>query len=463
MPGLDQKTIILCVSSLASFLVPYTVSSLNVALPAIGTAFMLDAVTLGWITTAYLLTASALILPLGGLADMYGRKRIFIWGNFLFAIGSLAAACSWSGSGLILSRVIQGLGGSMVFATSVAIVTAVFPPGERGRAIGIITATVYAGLSLGPVLGGILVSHFGWSSIFLLNVPIAVVVMILTLSGVNGEWKTDNFSRYDTRGAILYCLMLTAGMYGLTILPATSGIFLICAAGIIAYFFARWEKDQELPLINIRVLSGNHPFLFSNLAAMINYAVVFAVGFLLSLSLQYNRGIDPATTGLILLAQPLIQMIISPVAGQFSDRIQPRIIATLGMACTTIGLIVLLLTYAHAPLTTIIAGLCVLGLGYGLFSSPNTNAIMSSVSIRDLGMASAMVSTMRSVGQLMSLAIAMVVFSIIIGTVQITPAVYASLEQSIGITFSVFIIISVLGIIASYARGSLTHPQEETV
>ncbi len=182
MPGDSKKRILLVVASLASFLVPYTVSSLNVALPAISASFDIDAVTLGWVTSAYLLTAAICIVPFGKLADLYGRKKFFILGNILFGIGSLLAAVSWSGPVIITARVIQALGGAMVFSTSIAIVTSVFPPGERGRAIGIITATVYAGLSLGPFIGGVLTQNIGWPSIFLINIPLALFVIVLTVT-----------------------------------------------------------------------------------------------------------------------------------------------------------------------------------------------------------------------------------------------------------------------------------------
>ncbi len=454
MSGSDPKKILLFVSSLASFLVPYTVSSLNVALPAIGSEFSLDAVTLGWITTAYLVTAAVLILPLGGLADIYGRKRIFLVGNILFAIGSLLAALSLSGSGLILSRVVQGLGGSMVFATSVAIVTAVFPPGERGKAIGIITATVYAGLSAGPVIGGFLTQYLGWPAIFLLNVPLALFVVLLTVTGIPGEWRSEG-ARFDWCGSLLYCLMLTTVISGILTLPLPSGLILILLGCIPAFLFIRWERRQQFPLLIPSLFTRNRIFLFSNMAALINYAVVFAVGFLVSLSLQYNRGLDPMLTGIILLSQPVVQTIISPLAGQLSDIYEPRFIATVGMLCTTLGLIILLATMPGASLSYIIAGLCVLGMGYGLFSSPNTNAIMSCVPAPALGMASGMVSTMRALGQLVSMAIAMIVFSLIIGTVEITPVVYDALMNSVTVVLGLFVILGILGTGASYARGSL--------
>ena len=456
MSGTERKTILLVVTSLASFLVPYTVSSLSVALPAISDSFSLDAVTVGWVTSAYLLTAAIFIVPFGKLADLYGRKRFFILGNILFAAGSLLAAISWSGSVIITARVIQALGGAMVFSTSIAIVTEVFPPGERGRAIGIITATVYAGLSLGPFIGGVLTQNIGWPSIFLVNIPLALIVIALTLRYIPEEWADTSDRQFDLPGAVLYGLMLFGGIYGLTLLPSPEGIcwMLLGIAG--ALVFVRRERRAPVPIIDLSLFVKRPVFLFSNIAALINYAVVFAVGFLLSLYLQYNRGIDPQTTGLILVAQPVVQMVISPISGHHSDRIDPRILATAGMACTTVGLGILMLLSPTTPLWIIIAGLLVLGFGYGLFSSPNTNAIMSSVEVRHLGIASGMVSTMRAIGQMTSLAIVMLVFSAIIGTVQISPDVYPQLQQSVNVAFSVFFVISLAGIWVSYARGK-TH------
>jgi len=448
-----RKRILLIVCSLASFLVPYTVSSLNVALPAISESFSIDAVTLGWVTSAYLLTAAICIVPFGRLSDLYGRKKFFILGNVLFALGSLLAALSWSGPVIITARVVQALGGAMVFSTSIAIVTAVFPPGERGRAIGIITATVYAGLSLGPFIGGVLTHNIGWPSIFLVNIPLAVIVLLLTLAYIPEEWADSGEGRFDLAGAVLYGIMLFAGIYGLTLLPSVPGILFMVSGLIVFAVFVWWEQRAKLPVVDLSLFTGNPVFLFSNLAALINYAVVFAVGFLLSLYLQYNRGIDPQTTGLILIAQPVVQMIVSPIAGHYSDRIDPRYLATAGMGFTTLGLGILTLVSPATPILTIIAGLLILGLGYGLFSSPNTNAIMSSVEVRHLGIASGMVSTMRAIGQMVSLAIAMLVFSAIIGTVQITPAVYPQLQQSVNTAFAIFVILGIIGIWASFARG----------
>ncbi len=450
-----EKRILLVVASLASFLVPYTVSSIAVALPAIGSDFGLDPVILGWITSAYLLTAAVCIIPFGKLADIYGRKRLFILGNILFTAGSLFAALSWSGTAIIAARIVQGLGGSLVFATSIAIVTAVFPPGERGRAIGIITATVYAGLSIGPFLGGILTQHFGWPSIFLVNVPIGILVTAATLLSIPGEWVEPGEHRFDLTGAVLYCLMLVGALYGLTLLPTPAGLSWMAIGAVFMYAFVLWERRHPSPLLDLSLFRNNTVFVYSNIAAMINYAVVFAMGFLMSLYLQYNRGLDPQTAGLILVTMPVVQMVVSPFSGHLSDSIEPRLIATAGMACTTAGIGVMVLVSPATPMLLIIAGLMVLGLGYGLFSSPNTNAIMSTVDVRHLGVASAMVSTMRAVGQMISMAIAMMVLATIIGSRPISPVVYPELQLSVTLTFVIFFIIGLVGIWASYSRGPM--------
>jgi EmrB/QacA subfamily drug resistance transporter len=448
-----EKRVLLLVASLSSFLVPYTVSSIAVALPAIGEDLGLDAVGMGWVTSAYLLTAAICILPFGKLADMHGRKRLFLLGNVLFIVGSFFAALAWSGTVLIAARVVQGLGGSLVFATSIAIVTAVFSPGERGRAIGIITATIYGGLSIGPFLGGILTQQLGWPSIFLINVPIGIIATLATLAYIPGEWADGGSRRFDAVGAILYGLMLIGVLYGLTLMPAPGAILWMATGVLFLYGFARWERGHPAPMLDLGLFRNNTVFLFSNVASLINYAVVFAVSFLMSLSLQYNGGFDAQTTGIILVSMPIVQMVVSPLSGHLSDRIDPRILATAGMAFTTAGLGMMAFLPESTSLIFIIFGLLILGLGYGLFAPPNTNAIMSSVEVYNLGVASAMVATMRAIGQMVSMAIAMMVFSFTLGSQAISPLVYPELRNAVTITFSIFFFIGLVGIWCSYARG----------
>jgi len=450
-----EKKIILLVASMASFLVPYTGSSITVALPAMASQFTADAVTLGWITSAYIVSAALFIVPFGRLADIYGRKKIFLAGVLIFSIASLASALAPTAGILIAARFIQGIGGAMLFATSVAIVTQVYGPGERGWALGITIATVYAGLSIGPFLGGILTDNFGWPAIFLINIPVGLITIALTLHGVKHEWADASGERFDLAGAVVYGIMLFSGIFGMLLLPDTGGLAWLVAAVCAAGIFVWWERRCSTPLFNLAIFSGNRTFVFSNIAAMINYGATFAVAVLLSLYLQYIQGFSAEYAGFILVAQPVVQTLLSPVAGRLSDRIEPRIVATTGMAITTLGLSFFIFLTPATPLFAIVVALMVLGLGYALFSSPNTNAIMSSVDKRHLGIASGMNATMRSLGQVLSMAIAMFSFSVFIGTVAITPEVYPALMTSVTISFLVFTGLCVIGVGTSYVRGTI--------
>ncbi|MCK9579713.1 MAG: MFS transporter [Methanoregula sp.] len=450
-----EKKIILIVASLSSFLVPYTGSSITVALPAMAAQFNADAVTLGWITSAYIIAAAVFIVPFGRYADIVGRRKIFLAGVLIFTIASLACAFAPTETILIMFRFIQGIGGAMLFATSVAIVTQVYGPGERGAALGITIATVYAGLSLGPFLGGFLTDNFGWPAIFLITIPIGIITIALTLREVRHEWADAAGEEFDLFGACIYAVMLFSLVYGMLMLPDMNGLLWITAALGSFILFCWWEKRKKYPLMDMTVFSHNRTFVFSNIAAMINYGATYGVGVLLALYLQYIQGFSASAAGLILVAQPVVQMLFSPVAGRFSDRIEPRIVSTAGMAITMAGLSVFIFLTPSTPLWIIVANLMVMGLGYGLFSSPNTNAIMSSVEKKHLGIASGMVATMRSLGQLLSMAIAMFCFAVFIGPVTITPVVYPALMASVTTAFLVFTLICLIGVAASYVRGTI--------
>ncbi|MCK9631889.1 MAG: MFS transporter [Methanoregula sp.] len=450
----EKKTILL-VAALASFLVPFTGSSITVALPAIAAQFHADAVTLGWITSAYIISAAVFIVPFGRYADIIGRRKVFLAGVLIYTIASLACAFAPGDGLLIAARFVQGIGGAMLFATSLAIVTQVYGPGERGAALGIIIATVYAGLSLGPFLGGLLTDHFGWPSIFLINVPLGLLTIALTLQGVRHEWADAAGEMFDRCGAVIYGIMLFCLIYGMLLLPDSTGVAWIVVALVAGVAFAGWERKSSSPLIDLSVFADNRTFVFSNIAAMINYGATFGVGVLLSLYLQYIQGFSAESAGLILVAQPVVQMIFSPIAGRLSDRVEPRIVSTAGMALTTLGLSFFIFLTPVTPLWVIVASLMVLGLGYGLFSSPNTNAIMSSVQQKHLSIASGMNATMRSFGQLISMAIAMFCFTVFIGGETITPAIYPSLMTSVTVAFIVFTVLCLAGVAASYVRGTI--------
>ena len=447
----ETRRVTLIVAAMASFLTPFMGSATNIALPPIGREFEVDAIILGWIATSYLLAAGILSVPFGRIADIKGRKRIFIIGLLVYSFGSLLSGIAPSAESLIVFRILQGVGGAMIFATAVAIITSVFPPKERGKAIGVNTAAVYIGLTLGPFLGGFLTQNFGWRSVFLINFPIGILALFLALWKLKDEWAEARGERFDFGGSLLYSLTLLLVIYGLT--ETKIGLF---AAGLILLLaFVLYEGRIKNPVLEIKLFRKNPIFSLSCLAALLNYAATFAVGFILSLYLQYVKALSPQQAGLILISQPVLMVIFAPVAGWLSDRIEPRVVASAGMAITTLSLFVFSGIGSATPMNLIIANLGFLGFGLGMFSSPNTNAIMSSVERKFLGIASATVATMRLVGQVLSMALTMLIFSIGMGRMQITPAYYQLFIQSARTAFIVFAILCLFGVFASLGRGRL--------
>lgn len=448
-----EKRVVLLIAVLAGFITPFDGSAVNIALPTLGAEFHMDAIALSWVATAYLLSSAVFLVPFGKIADIYGRKKVFLYGIAIFSLASLMMTMVPSTELFIGIRVVQGLGSAMIFGTGVAIVTSVFPPGERGKALGIYITAVYLGLSLGPFLGGVMTQYLSWRSIFFVNVPIGITAIILILWKLKGEWAECRGEKFDLTGSVIYGAAVVAVMYGFSTLPEFKGAALIGMGIFGAIIFAMYETRIPSPVLDIRLLTKNRIFALSNLAALINYSATFAVTFLLSLDLQYTKGFTPEQAGFILIAQPVVQAIISPIAGRLSDRIEPRIVASAGMALTTIGLFILIFLTETTPLWHLVLTLLVLGAGFGLFSSPNTNAIMSSVDKKFYGVASGMNGTMRLLGQMLSMGIAMMIFAIVIGPVEITPAYYPQFVSSLHYAFILFTALCTIGIFASLVRG----------
>jgi len=448
-----EKRIVLLIAILAGFLTPFDGSAVNIALPTIGNAFHMDAISLSWVATAYLLASALFLVPFGKIADIYGRKKIFFWGICVFGAASFIMTLVATEQQMIAVRIIQGIGAAMIFGTAIAILTAVFPPGERGRALGIYITSVYLGLSLGPFFGGVLTDIFGWRSIFYINVPIAIIAAILIIGKLKGEWAECIGEKFDLAGSLLYSIALVSLMYGFSVLPdITGGVLVVAGLGLIVAF-VWYEQRQPFPVLNMQLFFKSRIFAFSNIAALINYSATYAVAFLLSLDLQYTKGFSAEYAGFILIAAPFFQMIVSPFAGRLSDKHDSQVLSSLGMGLTALGLFLFIFLNESTPLWYIIVVLIILGIGFGLFSSPNINAIMGAVDKRYYGVASGINSTMRLLGQMLSMGISMMIFAIVIGQVEITPANYPQFTESLHWAFVLFTVTCVVGIFFSLARG----------
>ncbi len=447
----------LSVAIAASFLTPFMSSSINIALPSIGEEFAADAVILSWVATSYLLAAAMFLVPFGRVADIRGRKRIFVAGLMVYTVASGLCTLVNTIELLIVTRILQGVGGSMIFATGTAILVSAFPPEKRGRVLGVNVAAVYTGLSLGPTIGGIMIKSLGWRSIFLVNIPIGFVTLILALVMLEHEWADARGEQFDLMGSVLYGGMLLLIMYGLSVFP-NGTLFIVGGLGLLLVFIV-WERRVECPVLELGVFTRNRTYALSNLAALLSYTATFGVGFLMSLFMQYVMGMDSQETGLILVFQPVFQALFSPLAGRLSDKIQPAIVTSAGMALASLSLFLLSLLNIQSTRLTIVMNLALLGFSLALFSSPNVNAVMSSVSKRLFGVASATVSTMRLVGQTTSMAIITLVFALLIGRIQITPAVTPALIYSTQTIFLVFSVLCLVGTVISAVRGRVVREE----
>ena len=451
--GAGSRKLILFIIILTSFINPFLGAAINVALPAISEEFSMGAIGISWVSMAFLLSSAVFLVPLGKLADIKGRKQIFFIGNIIIAASSIICGLSPSGDMLIFFRAVQGIGSAMVFGTGMAIITSVYPPRERGKAIGYAVTSVYIGLSLAPFLGGILTQYLGWRSIFFVTVPFELVVIWITWKYIKAEWADASGDKFDLAGSIIYLLSMSAFMFGFSRLPETSAIILTSAGFLGLIVFSMVEMKVEFPIFNIRLFASNRLFAFSNLAALINCATTAAITFLLSLYLQYIKGLSPRDAGMVLITQPVLMAIVASISGRLSDRHDPRILASAGMGVIVTGLLMLTFLSADTSLGRLVVILAIVGFGFGLFSSPNTNAIMGSVDRKFLGIASATVGTMRLTGQMMSMGIATLILQLFVGNESISDANAAGFMSSMRTTFVVFVVLCILGIFSSLARG----------
>ncbi|MBI5679779.1 MAG: MFS transporter [Methanobacterium sp.] len=459
MKNIELKNTVLITVMLGSFLIPFMGTSLNIALPSIGIEFALNAILLSWIPTAFILANAALILPFGRLADIYGRKKIFLYGVITYTFASFLASISPSGILLLIFSFLQGIGCSMIFGTGVALISSVFDPQERGKAYGIYVASVYTGIFSGLILGGFLVQQFGWRSIFIFNIPFGILLISIILLQLKSEWAGSKGEKFDIIGSVLFFFIIISLMQGFSAFAdGNFGKYLMLAGILGTIVFLIYENRLEYPLLKLSVFK-NKIFTISVTSILIINLGTTAMTFLLSLYLQYLKLLSPNAAGIILVLQPLAVAILSPFAGRISDKVDTRIIASIGMAITTIGLFSFIFLNENTPLYFIILGLILVGTGLALFSSPVTNTAMNVVNKNIYGTASATASTMVFIGQTLSMGFAIIIFSLYIGNVQITPQYYPLFLKSLNIAFIAYTLVCFVGLIILSFMGKNSEKQ----
>ena len=444
-----NNNLILLICSILSFFTVFAVNSVSIVIPSIAVEFHMSNIVQNWVTIIFLLVVAVMSIPAGQISGKYGLKKVTIISIVLFIIISIVNVFVTSQEEFLICRLILGISLSLINVTSMAMVVSAFNPEERGKALGINITAVYIGLSLSPVLGGILNYNLGWRSVVLFGVPFLIVILALLLFKIDDEWITFKNISLDIKGSITYALGIAFFMYGFTILNQSLGIILTILGIIILIIFALIELKQTNPVFDVRFFK-NHKFLSANFASLCAYLATFAVTTILNYHLQYIKGFDSQYAGIILLVAPLCQVIVAPIAGRLSDRHVPQVLAASGMILGTISLFLFSLLNSKTSLEFLIVSMLIYGIGFGLFSPPNTNVIMSSVPPNDTSVASASVATMRTVGQAMSMGILTLVFAFVMGNVAIVEKYYPLLINSCQITCIICMFLCIASVFASF-------------
>lgn len=450
----EQRTT-LFVSVVTAFITTFMGSALNLSVPDIEKDFGVSAAEVGWVVTIYMLTCAALAVPFGRLADMFQRRRILWIGILIFGLSSAAAVISPDMRMLLAFRLGQGVGASMIFSTNIAILVGAFDGGMRGRVLGYSTSATYVGLSAGPVLGGLLNHNFGWRSVFIAAAAVSAVAFYGALKRLPSERKRADKPEMDIKGNILYILSIIALMYGFsTVTSSVYGPYILAAGAILIIFFVRTELTAKDPVIDVRLFRNNLSYTFSNLAALLNYGATFAISYLISIYLQIIMGYDSQTAGMILISSPVVMAVLSPVMGRLSDKYSPYIMSSAGMGLCAAALTLFSFLPEESSVIRIIAILAVSGVGFSLFTSPNTNAVMASVDREDYGIASSVLSTMRSIGHTMSMAVVTLVVGAKMGESSMTTSSPQEVMNTIHMCFYIFTGLCIGGIFIALRRKS---------
>lgn len=456
----SQQILILLATSIGAVMNPLLASMINLALPVIGTDFVVSAHDLGWMSTAFILANAICLVPGTRLVDRFGYKKSYIIGSLIVSAACVLSIFAPNYTVLIILRILSGVGISLVMITSLAILTRVFPKDKRGFIIGINTAMVYVGLSVGPVLGGVLTETFGWQSLFVLMAPLVLCSALMLFLFLKQEF-TEPTPHIDKVGTILYGAGIFCLMYGLSTITETGSLFLAGAGVLLMIVFVWFELRQTYPILNVNLFFKNKRFARSSYAALLNYAAVYGVVYFVSLYLQSVGELTPIETGLIMLFQPLIQAVMTPIAGKISDKTDPKYLVTAGMSLTVVG-VLLLAGLGFSPISAphyIAVTQVFIGLGAALFAAPNTSAIMGSVKAAEYSTASGIVAVVRQIGMLMSMAVCMAAISVFVGGEELLgEGMHAEFLLAMQVAMTICAGFAAVGVLFSWFRGK--NPEE---
>jgi EmrB/QacA subfamily drug resistance transporter len=420
----------------------------NVALPSIASDLKISISELEWIVTGYALTFAALLITGGKLADMYGRRRIFVIGLTIFSLSSLACGLAPNAGFLIGARAVQGLGAALMNPATLSIITATFPPRQRGQAIGIWAGVSAMALAIGPLVGGLIVDNFSWNWIFFINVPIGVLGIVVSQLVIKESRDTSHEQSIDLPGLLTSGLALFALSYAL-IEGNTKGwsspeiIGLFAAAAVLVVAFILLESRQRLPMLDLSLFRINS-FVGSNVVALLVSLGMFGVFFFISLYVQNILGYSPTKAGAIFLPMTILIILIAPVAGKLSDRVGGRWLIGGGMTLLGISLLLYQRITVTSGFWTLLPSLILGGIGMAMTMSPMTSVAMGSVPVDKAGVGSGVLNSFRQMGGALGIAIMGAILaaylhapaSTALGKQQYVDGLHAALLLSAAVTFA---------------------------
>lgn len=447
--------IIVCLGSIIG---PLGMASVNIAIPDLAADLQANAKMVSWLPTLFILSSVIFMLPAGKLADNYGRKRIYAYGLALNAFSSFMCGLGSSIEWILFWRFVQGAAASMIFGTGVAIITSVTPSNKRGAALGITAACIYVGLTIAPAVGGWLTELWGWRSVFFFQVPIVLALLLLIKMRLTGEWKNDEKTKYDWWGTGIFALFSATLVYGLSILPNNLGWGMLGLSAISLALFILHQSRSHRPLIRVKMFRESRVFSMSLTTSLLMYASNFPLVFLMSLYLQYVKGLSPSHAGQVLLVQAFSMAIMAPLSGKLADRFQPRLVATLGCVIVACGLLVLSFMNTASSVAYIASSLLLIGIGFGLFSTPNNNAIMGSAKPQEVGVASASMNLARTIGNLLGMSLVNLMVHYYLGNAQFTPeqnpALIKTVEMALNMSLAFVLVACGISVLRGKSRAA---------
>ena len=445
---IEFETYVIFVSFITSFFAVFLSNGIIIGVPAIATDFAMNNVIQNWVPTIFFLVVAVFTVPAGQISGKFGVKKSLLGGIIVFLIASIGACLAFSTESFLIFRMLQGAGVAFLNVSAMAMVVQAVKPQNRGKALGFTVTGVYLATSLSPVICGFLVHNLGWRAMFYFVIPFLVLCIILMILKIPQEWKTYQDDKIDKVGSVLYSLGILAFIYGFTTLITTTGKILTVAGLILLAIFAAYELRQKSPVFNMNLFK-NKKFTSSNIAALCSYLAIMVVTTILNYHFQYVRGWDAQMSGLILIITPIIMAIMDPNSGKLSDRIHPQKLAALGIGIAAVALAILTFLTGDTPLYIVVIAMILQGIGMGLFSSPNMNAIMSSVPPKDAPTASASQATMRTIGQTMSLGLLTLVFAWIMGSLELAPQYASMIVQASQTICGICTVACILAVFAS--------------